>query len=258
MKKVIALSVSAVLLYSCATVDNNNISHSRNSDSLAARLKKIEQRIEENSINIGNNSKRLDRVYAQLLAIQKRIAKEAKKNPLSSYIPPASAISNSAQTNQAKMQPKIEKKSVLVNIFAPENTSKKKIQKPKKKKKSVDEIDKALYESALKLYNNGDFKGAKHLFEDFINNHPHSRYVDNAMFWLAYTYLHLNELEKGASMLKRIVKEYPDDSIQNGGKTDVALYTLYKMYKNMPDERAKFRKILLDRFPKSKYAKLVK
>ncbi len=265
MKKIIALSVSVLLLYSCATVDNKGVSSKGSYKNLASRLKMIEQKIEENRVNIHNNSIRLDRLDTRLLIIQKRIAKEAMDDSLANYIPPASKIDSDdkkqEKVNENYVKPKPKKTGPydgIVNIFdSSQDTQKKEERKPKKEIHKTS-VDKELYKAALKLYNHNDFKGSEHLFEDFIKNHQDSRYIDNAMFWLAYSYLHLNKVKKGVDMLKELVDKYPNNSIELGGKTDAALYTLVRLYKNNPKEREKYKKILFKRFPKSKYTKLLK
>jgi TolA-binding protein len=273
MKKVIALSAVVVLLYSCATIDTKNTQNhvvtKKSYSNLAERLKMIEQRITENSVNIRNNSIRLNRLDTRLLIIQKRIEKEMLDSNMTNYIPPASEITGkNTKTSAAGEKPKPAnifetkpkkqgKYDGLVNIVEVSKPHTKK-KEPAKKTKNSSDVDKALYQAALELYNHNDFEGSKRLFENFIKNHPHSRYVDNAMFWLAYTYLHLDELQKGVDMLKKIVDEYPNNSVELGGKTDAALYALIRLYRNNKNESDRYKDILFKRFPKSRYVKLLK
>ncbi len=276
MKKIIALSATVVLLYSCATTGTQNSSNAKKvyttKANIVERLKELERKVEENRINVRNNSIMLDRLDARLLVIQRRLEKEAKYGSFESFIPPASKVLKDDKNNSENANN--QKTAAAQNIF---NTKKQPsspydgivnifdAKQPKKKKRvfqakrtAQTSIDKELYNAALQLYNNNDFKGAKKLFEGFINNHGDSGYVDNAMFWLAYSYLHLNEVKKGVDMLKELVKKYPNNSVQLGGKTDAALYALYRLYRNNPSMKEKYKDMLMKRFPKSKYVKLVK
>ena len=75
------------------------------------------------------------------------------------------------------------------------------------------------YEAAFRLYRAGDYKAAIDKFQAFVQNHPHSDYADNALFWMGECHQKLGDFVLAAVTFERVSKEFPQ-----GNKVPDALY----------------------------------
>ncbi|WP_025270074.1 tetratricopeptide repeat protein [Hippea sp. KM1] len=277
---VFIIALAAFVLSSCG-FDNNSI--------IMKRLNLIESRVDFNSKRIEENSKKIDEIELKLQQIKQRLAKERQEDILAN-IPPASVVDNLSSTesfsdsHQAKDNPQpqkdseIEKKANRILSYITQSTKKeerdnaslgfippppktKTIIKKPSNKPQVDTKDyKALYREALGYYKKGDYSKAKELFERFIGEYKNTDLFDNALFWLAYTHIHLGNIDKATQLLKRIIEEFPQASVDKGGKTDAAIFALIKIYKKQNDKKLEvyYRDLLIKRFPYSNYVNLIK
>ncbi|AEA33914.1 tetratricopeptide repeat protein [Hippea maritima] len=286
---VFIFTVLAFLLTSCGFDDNLIIK----------RLNLLEGRVDFNSKRIDENSKKIDEIAVKLQKIKERLAKERESNILAK-IPPASVVDNLTNQEESKgthvshksknIYPKykvaqnqkekdqMDNSSVSLNNF--------KINKEKEKGSAIgnksnhmpivpakDEIDNAskklhlpptnykqVYKKALLYYKKKDFKQAELLFCKFINSYKNTDLYDNALYWLAYTYIHQNETGKAIKLLKEIIEQFPNGSVDKGGKTDAAIFALIKIYKkqNEKDLEEYYKNLLIKKFPSSRYVNLIK
>jgi tol-pal system protein YbgF len=72
--------------------------------------------------------------------------------------------------------------------------------------------DKAAYESAKKVFDDGDMEAARIQFENFINTFPESPYAGNARFWIADSYYAEKWYEKAILEYQKVLEQYPDSN----------------------------------------------
>jgi len=65
------------------------------------------------------------------------------------------------------------------------------------------------YDSAKKLFDDGDKENARIQFENFINKYPDSDNADNARFWIADSYYSEKWFEKAILEYQKVLEEYP-------------------------------------------------
>lgn len=252
MKIIVFLSL-LLFLYSCTNINTENYKI------LKKRIDKLETDTRKNSVNIQSNRARINNLDSRLLLIRKRI--EAERENFINKIPPASDIlDNSTQYNKTSHA---EKNKVLQNI--PKNTNSndnasfsKEIKPNVNIKNSRLNLDyKSFYKKALGTYMSGSYTASKEMFEIFIDRYKNNSLYDNALFWLACSYIHLNDKQKAADIFKRLIKQYPDSPIKTGGKTDAALFELIKIYKNDKSLKDYYKNTLKKKFPDSRYVKII-
>ena len=264
-------------LYSCA-FDNSP---------LIKRMDLLEQKINFNSQRIQNNSKRIDEnerkitsIESQIEKIKKRLAKERAQNNFLTQIPPATVIDNltknessSVKSADSSVVKSVKLKRAVIDSKETQKGLSQKGSHPQiskqnlkvdnsttKETKRVYSPDK-LYKKALSFYFKGNYDNAEKLFEQFLNTFDKDNPLyDNAMYWLAYCYIHKGEDEKAIKLLNRLIDEFPYSSLDKGGKTDAAIFTLIKLYKKMGNisKTQHYRELLIKRFPYSKYAGYLK
>jgi tol-pal system protein YbgF len=72
--------------------------------------------------------------------------------------------------------------------------------------------DKSAYESAKKMFDDGDLEAARIAFENFINTFPESSYAGNARFWIADSYYVEKWYEKAILEYQKVLEQYPDSN----------------------------------------------
>jgi len=274
----IAVMFLSLFLYSCA-FDNSEI---------VKKVNFLEEKINFDSERISENSKRLDSIESQIAKIKERLAEERKRDNFLSEIPPAKVIDNLTEESDKISSNQREKKynnssgsigvSLMTTTEGVTNTSKGNTIKSKKslnfrqantgelKEKGVNynntELSpNRLYRKALNKYFNGNYEGAKKLFKEFLARFSvKNPLYDNSMFWLAYCYIHEGDTKQAITILKSLINKFPYASLEEGGKTDAAIYTLIKIYKKEGNKGKiqLYKKLLLKRFPASKYTGYLK
>jgi len=265
-------------LYSCA-FDNSPLV--KRLDLLEQKINFNSQRIQDNSKRIEENENRIVSIEIQIKEIKERLAKERAQANFLAQIPPATVIDNLTESDGSKGKKPEDSvvKSVKVKKAVIEDDRKggaegslnvsgsQKLESNSgsdnstgKKSEKVYSPEK-LYKRALSFYFKGDYDSAAELFEQFLNSFSKDNPLyDNSMYWLAYCYIHKGEIQKAIALLNRLVEEFPYSSLDKGGKTDAAIFTLIKLYRKLGDssKTQRYRKLLIKRFPFSKYAGYLK
>ena len=266
----------SLFLYSCV-FDNSEI---------VKKVNFLEKKINFNSERISENSKRLDSIESQIAKIKERLVEERKRDNFLSEIPPAKVIDNLTEESDKIGSNQTERKyngsgSIGVSLMSTTegvtNASKSTIKSKKglnfrqanageSKEKGVNNNNtelspNRLYRKALNKYFNGNYEEAKKLFKEFLARFSvKNPLYDNSMFWLAYCYIHEGYTKQAITILKRLINKFPYASLEEGGKTDAAIYTLIKIYKKEGNKGKiqLYEKLLLKRFPASKYTGYLK
>jgi len=261
LRRFLLIIVTSFFLYSCGF----------DSSLLIKRIDLLQQQVNLNSQRITENSTRIDSIEQKIEKIKERLAKEREQNNFLAQIPPVTVIDNGTQgssVNQVSMNnssvkdqaSKVDKaKNKKDSRIVSEHVVKKPVVENSKPNEDLDPRD--LYKKALSLYFSARYDEASNLFKEFLDNFDKTNPLyDNAMFWLAYCYLHEGRTQEAVDLFKRIINEFPYESVENGGKTDAAIYALIKIYKKERDKDQinKYRLLLLKRFPKSRYAAYLK
>jgi len=76
-----------------------------------------------------------------------------------------------------------------------------------------------LYDQALKLYYERDYKKTKSSFQAFLKQYPNSPLAQNAFFWIGMSLFQQKKYRESISALEDIIKEFPQ-----GGKVPDAYY----------------------------------
>ncbi len=270
MRKTIVVVFSAFLLYACSTTNKDELKV------LKLRIDKLEDMVRVNAASIANNTERINSLDQRLLLIQKRLQKERQQDSFIGKIPPLSVILGDNATKNCQdgkqkatgaTKQKV-KKPTRVTIPQPvvqieKKQSKTIPEKPAKTKQinaspNKKQDYKSFYKKALNAYMQFNYPKAIKLFNEFLKTYNTNDLTDNAIYWLACSYLRMNETNKAIELYKKLIKEYPYGATSEGGKTDAALYELIKIYKNDPKKRSCYEKLLLKRFPASSYAGIVR
>ncbi len=263
LRRFLLVILASFFLYSCGF----------DSSLLIKRIDLLQQQVNLNSQRITENSERIDSIEQKIEKIKERLAKEREQNNFLAQIPPVTVIDNETQgslTSQApvnddngsvkKQVSKVEKvKSEKDSRTASGHVISKSAVKSSLQSKDLD--PNKLYKKALSLYFSSNYENASKLFKEFLKNFDKTNPLyDNAMFWLAYCYLHENKTQKAVELFNRLIEEFPYGSVENGGKTDAAIYALIKIYKKEGNigQINKYSHLLLKRFPQSKYAAYLK
>ncbi len=116
------------------------------------------------------------------------------------------------------------------------------------KAEAIKEAGKDLYDNALSLFKQNDFKQAYNGFTDYINKNPTGSLIANSRFWLGDCLFNLKEYELAILEYQKVIADYPNHS-----KAPAALLKQGKTFELLDDnETAKiiYQK-LLDDYPKS-------
>ncbi len=112
-----------------------------------------------------------------------------------------------------------------------------------------------LYSLGKQALDKDDFQGARKIFQELISQHPQSRTVDNAQFWLGETYYREKLYEQAILEYQTVIEKYPQ-----GNKTRAALLKQGFSFFNIGD-KANSRLILqelVNKYPDSEEAKIAK
>ncbi len=263
LRRFLLVIFASFFLYSCGF----------DSSLLIKRIDLLQQQVNLNSQRITENSERIDSIEEKIEKIKERLAKEREQSNFLAQIPPVTIIDNGTQgslTSQAsvnndngnvkKQVSKVEKvKSEKNSGTVSEHVASKSAVKSSLQRKDLDP-DK-LYKKALSLYFSSNYKDASKLFREFLRNFDKTNPLyDNAIFWLAYCYLHENKTQRAVELFNRLIKEFPYGSVENGGKTDAAIYALIKIYRKEGNKSKikRYKYLLLKRFPQSRYTAYLK
>jgi len=107
------------------------------------------------------------------------------------------------------------------------------------------------YESAWKLLQNKDYRGAIAQFRRFLRKNPDSNFADNAQYWIGESYYALKEFDQAILEFDIVRRKYPD-----GDKVPAALLKQGYAFAELGD-RVDARLILqevIDRYPQSQEA----
>jgi|GEM_PF-2368268 len=74
---------------------------------------------------------------------------------------------------------------------------------------SFEKAAKAFYNEGYKLYTSGDYANAAQCFENSIKFKTDQYYSDDAMYYLGYSYLELNDIEKARDTFNQFKEMYP-------------------------------------------------
>ncbi len=127
-----------------------------------------------------------------------------------------------------------------------------------KRKKIAKPVDKtAIYKNAFNLFKKDRYAGSIMLFKKFISKNPKSKLADNAQFWIAQNFLQQGKIKKSVKSLNVLLESYKKLPENRGGKADIALYQLYKIYVKLNNTKKALDSLkeLVTIFPKSKYSK---
>lgn len=78
--------------------------------------------------------------------------------------------------------------------------------------------EKALYDAAKKIYNEGDITKAQTQFKNFLKKYPDSKLAGNAQFWLAESFYVTKWYEKAILEYQRVMEDYPRHNKVAGAK----------------------------------------
>ncbi len=115
--------------------------------------------------------------------------------------------------------------------------------------------DKGAYEAALRLYESGKYADSRQAMSKFLEAHPSSPYVPNALYWIGETYYSQSQWGEAIMGFKDVVSRFPKHA-----KAADALLKLGMSYARLGDkDNARFHyEALLEDFPDSKAAALAK
>ncbi len=129
----------------------------------------------------------------------------------------------------------------------------------KKKKIAATVNKKVMYRNALDLFKKGKYDSSIILFKRFIQQNPKSSLADNAQFWIAQNFLQQSRLKEAVKALNILLTTYKKLPERRGGKADVALYQLYRIYikLNQAGKAINSLRELVSIFPKNKYSRKI-
>lgn len=221
MKRIIALSIGCMFLFSCAPEDKI-VTLQREILSLRQELNEVKDKTNKNSEDIRELNQRVDK-------ISQKVAENTTDIEKLKFSKPQTQV-----TSQPQPPPPQE------------------IKKEGKEKVTVPENDKQLYQYALDLYFKGNIEESRKAFAEFLKKYPDSDLYGNAVFWagqtfyaekkykdaidiweillkkcdegkikkcvkypdtmlkLGYSYLELGDKEKGITYLQNLINKFPD------------------------------------------------
>ena len=110
----------------------------------------------------------------------------------------------------------------------------------------------AFYESGRQLFDNGDYVGARGIFEQYLKQYPESRQTDNAYFWIGETYYREGRYEKAILQYQEVIDKFPD-----GNKVPASLLKQGMAFNKIKDDinaRLVFKRLIRE-YPDSQEAK---
>jgi len=115
--------------------------------------------------------------------------------------------------------------------------------------------EKAQYEATLKAYQQGKYEAAIAGFEGFLKKHPKSDLADNAQFWIGECYMALKQYEKAILAYQEVIKKYP-----KANKVPNALLRQALAFYEINDKTSSrlLLKKIIKKYPESSEAKIAK
>ena len=117
-------------------------------------------------------------------------------------------------------------------------------------------VAKKKYKSIYQLYSQRKYDQAIREFSKFIAFYPNANEADNAVFWIAMSYLKKNKEDKAQQYLAYLLQNYSFLSTDQGGKTSDALLALGKIQeKKNPSYSKDYYRLVIKYYPNSQSAK---
>jgi len=111
----------------------------------------------------------------------------------------------------------------------------------------------ALYQSAKKSFDAGEYENAREKFGAFLKKYPKSKVADNAQFWIGETYYREKWYEKAILEYQKVIENYP-----KGNKVPASLLKQGLSFLNLGDKSncRLILKELVKKYPTSNEAKI--
>lgn len=117
---------------------------------------------------------------------------------------------------------------------------------------SGDKNGKLSYDKAFGLLKDGRYKQSISVFEDFLKNHPESKYADNAQYWLGEANYAYRQYKQALSEFQRLIARYPESLKIPGARLKIG-YVYYEL-KNWSAARESLQQVI-KLFPDANVAK---
>ena len=123
------------------------------------------------------------------------------------------------------------------------------------KEAAVGQTEQTAYDSALKIFQAGDYKTAATALDGFVKQYPQSGYAANAQYWLGNAFYALRDCKSAIAAQQLVVKNYPDSP-----KAADAMLNMASCYSELKDKaRAqKTLQTLVATYPDSSAAQTAK
>lgn len=113
---------------------------------------------------------------------------------------------------------------------------------------AADQDGKLAYSQAFNLLKEGRYQQAIIAFRQFLENHPQSKYADNAQYWLGEANYVSRDYKTALAEFRKLLANYPDSSKAQGAELKVG-YTYYEM-KDWANARSALEQ-LVKKYPNS-------
>jgi len=266
MKKVLA--VLLVFVFSCSiaysqenpyALETKVIQNQQQLKLLQQQQAQLYLKIESLLVKYGEIKGELDDIRHRLDSIQNQINQillrgasvpvHPKTNP-ATEIPPRQPVNPTPSFTQTGNNTQTKTASAIPappRHVAPVNPPQPTVTKPKKPEIPVDKVE---FDRALKLYKEGKYDRAIAAFKEFKNKYKNSKYVPDAIFYLAESYYNKGEYDKAIINYDYLVNSYQKSDkvpmatykeglsfIKMGDKID-GNYLLQKVMKQYPGSKA--------------------
>jgi tol-pal system protein YbgF len=111
------------------------------------------------------------------------------------------------------------------------------------------------YDEAYALYKEGNYSGARKLFEDFSKTYPKDQLTDNAIYWVGNCYFKEKKYEKAISVFEDLINKFPES---NKAPDSHYVQALAFLELNEPLTAKIILETLIQNFPSSKAASMAK
>lgn len=111
------------------------------------------------------------------------------------------------------------------------------------------------YKDAYETFQKGEYIEARDKFQKYLEDHPSSKYSENALFWIGESYYNEKNYEKAIVIYDDVIKKYP-----NGGKAPAALLKQGMAFSLLGDKKnaSVIYKKIIERYPKSEQAEMAR
>jgi len=203
MKKLfLAIPLGALLLTGCYTAQDDVVALQKEVIKVQRDVNTLKREQSQIKAKIDNLSKRIDSV-SEIASQNARSIEElkAKMRDLERKI---------------RQQPTVKK-----TRYTPPSSS-----SPKSGLLKGEFTDLELYEMALKAYKNQRYDEARKLFRKLIEDFPHSKYYDNALFWIGQSYYMEGKYSTALKYFDKLIRD-----CKNGIATDCNKLPMAKLKK---------------------------